>query len=408
MGMKVFFIDVAMTPYYNQTLNRLNSLPGVELHLVIPATTSGHVGAGVLQSAENISFKVHRLSEFTKCVIYSSFAGLDALLLEEKPDIVITDAFHLNTFVFNLPVIRAMKRVRARLILHDIPFNLLRFEDAKQTGEIKAFRKLAPWFGGLLRYTGFERLVRFGYVHLMKYAYSRPDAHLAYVDEAFELYGSYGVSRNQIFITGNSPDTDHLFAIRAMLEKEPQILSPCEHRIIHVGRLVEWKRVDLLIRCVAHLKGRFPDMELLVAGYGPEEGNLKQLAEELGVSESVRFLGGVYDPALLGRYFMASSVYVLAGMGGLSINDAMCFGLPVICSVCDGTEKRLVREGYSGRYFLEGDQDDLDDKISWMLEHQEERHQMGENATAVIRDEMNIHTVIQGYTDAFKFVTGKR
>jgi glycosyltransferase involved in cell wall biosynthesis len=172
-----------------------------------------------------------------------------------------------------------------------------------------------------------------------------------------------------------------------------------------VGRLVGWKRVDMLIRAVARLRAEFPDIELIVAGYGPEEEGLKILADEEGVRDRVRFLGGVYDPSHLGRYFLASSVYVLAGMGGLSINDAMCFGLPVICSVCDGTEKMLVREGYSGRYFKEGDQDDLTDKIAWMFRHPDERRKMGENATAVIRDEMNIHTVVKGYADAFAYVS---
>jgi glycosyltransferase involved in cell wall biosynthesis len=402
--MKIIFIDVAMTPYYNKILNRLNNLPGVELHLVIPALASGHVGEGVQQSEEDVSFKVHRLREYTRFVIYSSLKGLDSLLLKEKPDIVITNVSHLLTFVLNLKVMRVMKIVGAKLILIDIPFRLLRFEEAKRAREIRAFSNLPPLLEIVFRYSGVERFVRFIYACLMKLAYNRPDAHLAYVSDAYELYGSYGVPREQIFITGNSPDTDHLFAIRAAIEKEPLVLPPCEYRIIHVGRLVGWKRVDLLIQSVARLKGRFPDVELLVAGYGPEEENLKQLAVQLSVSESVRFLGGVYDPAQLGRYFMASSVYVLAGMGGLSINDAMCFGLPVICSVCDGTEKMLVREGYSGRYFIEGDEDDLIEKISWMFEHPAECKKMGENASAVIRDEMNIHTVIKGYTDAFAYV----
>ena len=59
-----------------------------------------------------------------------------------------------------------------------------------------------------------------------------------------------------------------------------------------------------------------------------------------------------------------STVYVLAGMGGLSINDAMCFSLFVICLVCDGTEKDLVADGVNGYFFKEGDANDLVDKIS--------------------------------------------
>jgi len=55
----------------------------------------------------------------------------------------------------------------------------------------------------------------------------------------------------------------------------------------------------------------------------------------------------------------ASSVYVLAGMGGLSINDAMAYGLPVICSVCDGTERDLVTHHGNGLFFRENNVVDL-------------------------------------------------
>lgn len=66
------------------------------------------------------------------------------------------------------------------------------------------------------------------------------------------------------------------------------------------------------------------------------------------MTDSIRFIGAVYDPEKLGAYMNESTVYVLAGMGGLSINDAMTYGMPVLCSVCDGTERDLVIDGKNG------------------------------------------------------------
>jgi glycosyltransferase involved in cell wall biosynthesis len=94
-------------------------------------------------------------------------------------------------------------------------------------------------------------------------------------------------------------------------------------------------------------------------------------------------------------------------MGGLSINDAMIFGLPVICSVCDGTEKILVREGINGLLFENGNQNDLVKKILSLLENPFVARRMGIRSTEIIRDEINIHTVLKGYLDAFSYVTGK-
>jgi glycosyltransferase involved in cell wall biosynthesis len=112
----------------------------------------------------------------------------------------------------------------------------------------------------------------------------------------------------------------------------------------------------------------------------------------------------VYDPRLLGQYYLASSLYVLAGMGGLSINEAMCFGLPILCSVCDGTEKILVREDVNGRYFRDGDEDDLFEKMLWFVEHLDRLQEMGRKSTEVIRNEVNIRTVLDGYMQAFRYV----
>jgi glycosyltransferase involved in cell wall biosynthesis len=94
-------------------------------------------------------------------------------------------------------------------------------------------------------------------------------------------------------------------------------------------------------------------------------------------------------------------------MGGLSINEAMCFELPVVCSVCDGTEKHLVRDGWNGLFFREGDASDLTEKIRVLLASREMRERMGRNSLRIIRDEMNIHTVIRCYLQCFNALTGR-
>ena len=71
-----------------------------------------------------------------------------------------------------------------------------------------------------------------------------------------------------------------------------------------------------------------------------------------------------------------SSIYVLAGMGGLSINDAMTYGMPVLCAVCDSTERDLVKEGKNGYFFKDGDADSLADRIREMFESPERCKEM--------------------------------
>jgi glycosyltransferase involved in cell wall biosynthesis len=129
-----------------------------------------------------------------------------------------------------------------------------------------------------------------------------------------EIYGSYGVPINKIFITYNSPDTDLWLSVKEKLQKDKRVERK-KFRLVHLSRLVYTKRVDMVIQAVANLKEDYPLIDLIIIGEGPEKENLIRQANRSGVSSSIQFIGGVYDPTLLGEYLMSASVYVLAGLG---------------------------------------------------------------------------------------------
>jgi len=233
------------------------------------------------------------------------------------------------------------------------------------------------------------------------YIYRIVDANLNYVNEAYDLLNTYGVPKEKIFVTFNSPDTDVLLEAYEEAKKQGPLLPLNKYRIISVGRLVRWKRVDILIRAFKILINNYKDLELIIIGTGPEEKNLKELAKNLDVERYIKFEGSVYDPVRLGQYYLSSQIFVQPGMGGLAINEAMCFEKPIICSVCDGTEKDLVREGFNGIYFKEGDADDLANKIENLYQNPQRVKEMGLNSLSIIKNEINIHTVVDRYRKAF-------
>src|ERR1035437_2677179 len=408
--MKVLLINNATTHYYNLLLNRLNAVSGLQVTVVTPTEATSNVGVGVYQTRDGIDFRVCELQEKSRMGGFSSFKGLTHVVWREKPDVIIVNDGYLLGLLFNIPLTIIRRLLGTKLILRTIPFRVPTYQAAKDKirGDWRRFAFLPGALNSALATLGLARLLRWFYLGLVKWSYRASDGHMNYIHDAFRIYGSYGVPKERIFVTGNSPDTDTLFAARAEVEKLPPVLPPCEHRLIHVGRLVAWKRVDLLLRAHARIKKEFLNAELVVLGDGPEEASLRRLTKELGVEDSVRFVAGVYKPKHLGQYLMASSIYVLAGMGGLSINDAMCFGLPVICSVCDGTEKILVRDGFNGKLFRDGDEDDLVDKIGQLCRNLELRQKMGVHSTEIIQNEVNIHTVVARYVKAIEAVTHGR
>ena len=91
-------------------------------------------------------------------------------------------------------------------------------------------------------------------------------------------------------------------------------------------------------------------------------------------------------------------------MGGLSINDAMTFSLPVICSVCDGTERDLVYDGVNGFFFRENDAVDLSEKIIALFNDPGLRKKMGEHSFEIIKNKVNLDTVSDRYVNAYKTI----
>lgn len=400
--MRVCFVMAGLPHYFKLVLNKLASDYQIDLTLIKPQSQSAALGAGVKEDNEGAGYSIIELPEYTTWYGKAFFRELLPTLERIQPDIVVMSAWpYFLYFVLNPFFYGRFRRLKAKLICRDIPFNVAEWGKVasyyySNKNRTEDFRTSSKSLGGLLVFWAVSFLRRL-YLPLA-------DAHINYIDEARTIIGSYGVPQERIFVAANSPDTDQLLAAYSKVLQLPPILPTNPHRLIHVGRLVKWKRVDLIMQAVNDLSAEFEQIELVVIGYGPEEQSLRQRAEEMGISEHVRFVGGVYDSVTLGQYLHASAIYVLGGMGGLSINDAMCFAKPVVCSEADGTERRLVKEGVNGMYFENGDADSLKNCLRELLAQPDKIATFGQNSLRIIREEVNIHTVLAEYVRAFRYV----
>ncbi|MGG5871100.1 glycosyltransferase [Pseudomonas peli] len=114
----------------------------------------------------------------------------------------------------------------------------------------------------------------------------------------------------------------------------------------NVGRLHPDKDQATLIKGFAQALQQLPVGSLLaIMGSGKLEESLKSLASEIGVSDSVRFLGQVVN----GRnYFKAFDVFALTSDHepfGMVLLEAMAAGVPVICSDCGGGREVVIDSG---------------------------------------------------------------
>lgn len=114
----------------------------------------------------------------------------------------------------------------------------------------------------------------------------------------------------------------------------------------NVGRLHPDKDQATLIKGFAQALPQLPVGSLLaIMGSGRLEASLKSLARELGVSDSVRFLGQVASGC---NYFKAFDVFALTSDHepfGMVLLEAMAAGVPVICSDCGGGREVVADSG---------------------------------------------------------------
>ena len=259
--MKIVLISNSLTHYYNRVLSKLNDDPDIDLTVVVPGNGSQSVGAGVYQDSSGVNFKVVEVREKLLVGKIPRLVGISDVLLREKPDVVVFVIEYSLLLALDIRLRRAIRRLKCKVIIKSIPFRIEAFDKRLKAlaggstdadGRSRRLSAINPW-----------RWVRSAKVYVDRYIYQSADAHLNYID-AKDMWSSYGVAAERVFVAGNSPDTDKLLEVSAELGDVRSTAAFNPFRIVHVGRLVQWKRVDLLLHAFQAVKGRFPRAELVV------------------------------------------------------------------------------------------------------------------------------------------------
>lgn len=122
---------------------------------------------------------------------------------------------------------------------------------------------------------------------------------------------------------------------------------------LFVGRLIRGKGVDRLLEACALLVQRGIDnFSVVLVGNGGHRIEFLELVRKLGIECQVRWEGFVsYEN--LGPYYNACDVFILPSIEdtwGVVVLEAMCFGKPVLCSRYAGSSE-MVRHGTNGYVF---------------------------------------------------------
>ncbi len=168
---------------------------------------------------------------------------------------------------------------------------------------------------------------------------------------------------------------------------------------VTVAYLIKEKGIDVAVRALTHL----PENVLLwVVGEGPEQDNLKALAQELGLGRRARFLGPKRNvEPLLQAADCALCPSVWSEAAGLVNLEALACGLPVIASRIGGIPE-LIADGRTGFLFTPGDHRELADRLQCLIGDEPLRRRMGQEARSESVKRFSIQSQIGSYLTLYQ------
>jgi glycosyltransferase involved in cell wall biosynthesis len=185
--------------------------------------------------------------------------------------------------------------------------------------------------------------------------------------------------------------------------------------VLFVGNLEPRKQVDVLLRAMVCVRQRIPDARLLIVGSGESAGIHDQtsillgLSHQLGLTDSVRFVGRVDDTALV-DYYAAADVFALPSSSeaqGIVALEAMACGLPVVGAAVGGLLGTIL-DGETGFLVPSGDVASLAERLVDVLGDRCRGDAMGAAARRAVERDFSWRRAVEATLEVYREVVACR
>ena len=148
--------------------------------------------------------------------------------------------------------------------------------------------------------------------------------------------------------------------------------------LFSLSRLVERKGQDTVIRALASLRRRWPDLRYVIGGAGPYRGALEDLARSCGVEEAVDFVGFVPEEELPSA-MAAADVFVMVSRQLDAVGEVEGFGIVYLEANAAGVPVLAGRSGGAG--------DAVEDGVNGVLVDPDSVGDVGDGLARLLSDE---------------------
>ena len=210
---------------------------------------------------------------------------------------------------------------------------------------------------------------------------------------------SYGIPAERIVVRYIGVDTSN-FA------PSGRPITERDRRVLFVGRLVEKKGCEYLIKAFSKMQNAVPDASLIVVGDGPLSDSLRLLARRLNVRAQFRGSLSSADVRMelhLARVLCLPSITADNGDSeGLPIVllEAQASGIPIVTSACSGSLEG-VSQGVTGFVVPERDLDTLTERLMTLLTDDDIASSMASAGPSFVPQLFDIHRCTQMLEDVY-------
>lgn len=204
-----------------------------------------------------------------------------------------------------------------------------------------------------------------------------------------------GAHEDKIEVVYNAIDTSkferYVSEPKYKIDKDKIVLG-------NVARIVpEQKGQDILIRALAILKRKYPEIKVFFAGGVDQEHKenfefLKKLTEKLELKNNVVFMGNVSN---VPEFLEKIDIFILPSRFegfGISLVEAMVMGIPCIASNLNGPAEIIGNNKY-GFLFENENVEQLADQIVYVIENYEEIKETAEKNVKKIKNKFDIKSM---------------
>ncbi|OGZ62602.1 MAG: hypothetical protein A2639_02565 [Candidatus Staskawiczbacteria bacterium RIFCSPHIGHO2_01_FULL_34_27] len=309
--------------------------------------------------------------------IPTSLFKLIIYLRKERPDIFVAAFPHINVLAMMAKVLSGVK-VKVILTDHNHFFGLVRNA-----------RSLYRRFFGV-----------FILPHLMRIFYPLSDVVICASQGVAESILEVVKIPEKVKVIYYPVATDRIQEWAQEPVGHPWFLNSEIPVVLAAGRLLNQKDFPTLLRAFAMVV-KTMSARLAILGEGKDRGKLEKLAEELGISDKVVFLGFQINPF---KYMKRATVFVLSslheGFGNVLV-EAMACGTPVISTDCKSGPSEIIDNGKSGILVPVGDYQSLSKAIIRVLSDASSRQHFSLEGVKRARY-FSVEKNIKGYEDVFE------